>query len=88
MTDDKGYLDNETVMSFRRPAGTELIDRQKEFRTEVKQDPLDDRSGSLTLQELDYLHTDYPCTSIIRRRINTFTTTISTVISLHFYWMT
>jgi hypothetical protein len=64
---DKGYIGNEMITPFRKPAGGELLDWQKEFNREVNK------------IRWTIVHTDY------RRPLNTFTTTISAVIGLHFY---
>src|SRR5438067_13884334 len=51
---DKGYIGNNMITPFRKPAGGELLDWQKEYNSEVNKDTLDDRASDLALQKLDH----------------------------------
>jgi DDE superfamily endonuclease/Helix-turn-helix of DDE superfamily endonuclease len=78
---DKGYLGNNMITPFKKPAGGELLDWQKEFNTGVN------KIRWVIEQEISHfknwriMQTDY------RRPIDTFAMTISAVIGLHFYRM-
>jgi hypothetical protein len=76
---DKGYIGNEMITPFRKPAGRELLDWQKEFNAEVNKFRWMIEQVISHLKNWTIVHTDF------RRPLNTFTTTISAVISLHFY---
>jgi DDE superfamily endonuclease/Helix-turn-helix of DDE superfamily endonuclease len=78
---DKGYIGNEMITPFRKPAGRELLDWQKEFNTEVNKIRWMIEQVISHFKNWSIMHTDY------RRPLNTFTTTISAVIALHFYRM-
>ena len=76
---DQGYISNLIITPFRKPEGRKLFDSQKEFNIQVN------KIRSMIEQVISHfknwtiMHTDS------RRPLNTFTTTISAVISLHFY---
>jgi hypothetical protein len=76
---DKGYIGNEMITPFRKPAGGELLDWQKEFNGEVNKIRWMIEQVISHFKNWTIVHTDY------RRPLNTFTTTISAVIGLHFY---
>jgi hypothetical protein len=76
---DKGYIGNEMITPFRKPAGRELLDWQKEFNTGVNKIRWMIEQVISHFKNWTIMHTDY------RRPLNTFTTTISAVIGLHFY---
>jgi hypothetical protein len=78
---DKGYIGNEMITPFRKPAGGELLDWQKEFNGEVNKIRWMIEQVISHFKNWTIVHTDY------RRPLNTFTTTISAVIGLHFYRM-
>jgi hypothetical protein len=68
------------ITPFKKPEGGELLDRQKEFNKQVKQDPLLIRADHRELQDLaDHAHRLLPTPPA------TFSGTISAVVVLHFY---
>ncbi len=76
---DKGYIGNGMITPFRKPEGRELLDWQKEFNVGVNKIRWMIEQVISHFKNWTIMHTDY------RRPLNTFTTTISAVISLHFY---
>jgi hypothetical protein len=74
-------LGNGMITPFRKPEGRELLDWQKEFNTEVNKIRWMIEQVISHFKNWTIMHTDY------RRPLNTFTTTISAVIGLHFYRM-
>ncbi|MCA1676395.1 MAG: transposase [Actinobacteria bacterium] len=76
---DKGYVGNDMITPMKKPAGRKLLDWEKEFNTQINKIRYVIERTIANLKTWRILHTDY------RRPINTFTTTISTVIALHFY---
>ena len=76
---DKGYIGNGMITPFRKPEGRELLDWQKEFNAEVNKIRWMIEQVISHFKNWTIMHTDY------RRPLNTFTTTISAVIGLHFY---
>jgi DDE superfamily endonuclease/Helix-turn-helix of DDE superfamily endonuclease len=78
---DKGYIGNEMLTPFRKPEGRELLDWQKEFSAEVNKIRWMIEQVISHFKNWTIMHTDY------RRPLNTFGTTISAVIGLHFYRM-
>ena len=66
-------------MDFRKPAGRDLLDWAKEFNTQVNKIRYVIEQLIANLKTWRIMRTDY------RRPLATFTTTISAVISLHFY---
>jgi hypothetical protein len=78
---DKGYVGNGMITPFKKPAGGELLDWQKEFNTQVNKIRWVIEQVISHFKNWQIMHTDY------RRPIDTFGTTISAVIGLHFYRM-
>jgi DDE superfamily endonuclease/Helix-turn-helix of DDE superfamily endonuclease len=78
---DKGYVGNGMITPFKRPSGGELLDWQKEFNTQVNKIRWVIEQVISHFKNWKIMHTDY------RRPIDTFATTISAVIGLHFYRM-
>ena len=76
---DKGYIGNGMITPFRKPAGGKLLDWQKEFNTQVNKIRYVIEQVIANFKTWRIVHTDY------RRPIETFPTTISAVIALHFY---
>ena len=76
---DKGYVGNNMITPFKKPAGGELLDWQKEFNTQVNKIRYVIEQVIANFKTWRIMHTDY------RRPLATFTTTISAVIALHFY---
>ncbi len=78
---DKGYVGNDMITPFKKPVGGELLDWQKEFNTQVNRIRWVIEQVISQFKNWRIMHTDY------RRPIDTFATTISAVIGLHFYRM-
>ena len=78
---DKGYVGNDMITPFKKPAGGELPDWQKEFNIQVNKIRWVIEQVISHFKNWRIMHTDY------RRPIDTFATTISAVIGLHFYRM-
>jgi hypothetical protein len=78
---DKGFIGNGMITPFRKPAGGELLDWQKEFSTRVNKIRWVIEQVIPNFKAWRIMHIDY------RRPIETFTAAISTVIVLHFYRM-
>jgi DDE superfamily endonuclease/Helix-turn-helix of DDE superfamily endonuclease len=76
---DKGYLGNNMITPIRKPAHRKLLDWEKEFNKEVNRIRYLIERTIANFKTWRIVHTDY------RRPLATFTTTISTVIALHFY---
>jgi hypothetical protein len=76
---DKGYVGHGMITPFKKPAGAELLDWQKEFNTQVNKFRYVIEQVIANFKTWRIMHTDY------RRPIETFTNTISAVIALHFY---
>jgi DDE superfamily endonuclease/Helix-turn-helix of DDE superfamily endonuclease len=76
---DKGYIGNHMITPFRKPAGGELLDWQKEYNTQVNKIRWMIEQVISHFKNWTIMHTDY------RRPLGTFTTTISAVVGLHFY---
>jgi hypothetical protein len=76
---DKGYVGNDMITSFKKPAGRDLLEWEEEFNTKINKIRWVIEQVIANLKTWRILHTDY------RRPIATFTTTISTVVALHFY---
>jgi len=76
---DKGYIGNDMITPFRKPAGGELLDWQKEFNIAVNKIRWVIEQVISHFKNWTIMHTDY------RRPIETFAETISAVIGLHFY---
>lgn len=78
-TGDKGYVGNNMITPFKKPAGGELLDWQKEFNTQVNKIRYVVEQVIANFKTWRILHTDY------RRPLTTFPETISAVVALHFY---
>jgi hypothetical protein len=76
---DKGYIGAGMLTPIRKPEHRKLIDWEKEFNREVNKIRYMIERTIAHLKTWRILHTDY------RRPLSTFTTTITTVIALHFY---
>jgi hypothetical protein len=76
---DKGYVGNDMITPIKKPPYRDLLDWEKEFNTAVNKIRYRIEQTIANLKTWRILHTDY------RRPLATFTTTISTVIALHFY---
>jgi hypothetical protein len=76
---DKGYVGNNMITPFKKPAGSELLDWQKEFNTQVNKIRYVIEQVVATFKTWRIMHTDY------RRPLATFPETISAVVALHFY---
>jgi hypothetical protein len=77
--EDKGYIGNNIITPFRKPAGGELLDWQKEYNTQVNKIRWMIEQVVSHFKNWTIMHTDY------RRPLGTFKTTISAVVGLHFY---
>ena len=78
-TGDKGYIGNNMITPYRKPAGDELLDWQKEYNAQVNKIRWMIEQVISHFKNWTIMHTDY------RRPLGTFKTTISAVVSLHFY---
>jgi DDE superfamily endonuclease len=78
---DKGYIGKGMITPIRKPPWRKLLDWEKEFNTQVNRIRYLIERTIANFKTWRILHTDY------RRPLATFTTTISTVIGLHFYAM-
>jgi len=76
---DKGYVGNNMITPFKKPAGGELLDWQKKFSTQVNKIRYVIEQVIANFKTWRIMHTDY------RRPLATFSETISAVIALHFY---
>ena len=76
---DKGYVGNNMITPIKKPADRDLLDWEKKFNTQVNKIRWIIEQVIANLKTWRILHTDY------RRPINTFPTTISAVIALHFW---
>ena len=76
---DKGYVGNDMITPIKKPEYRDLLDWEKEFNTQINKIRWIIEQVIANVKTWRILHTDY------RRPIDTFTTTISAVISLIFY---
>jgi hypothetical protein len=76
---DKGYIGLGMITPYRKPAGRELLDWQKEFNTQVNKIRYVIERVIANFKTWRITHTDY------RRPLSTFAETISTVIALQFF---
>jgi len=76
---DKGYVGRDMITPIKKPAHRELLDWEKEFNRQVNKIRYVIEQVIANFKTWRIMHTDY------RRPLATFTTTISTVIALHFY---
>jgi DDE superfamily endonuclease len=75
---DKGYIGNNMITPFRKPAGGELLDWQKEYDTEVNKIRWMIEQVISHFKNWTIIYTDY------QRPLGTFAATISAVVGLHF----
>jgi hypothetical protein len=78
-TGDKGYVGRAMVTPIKKTKGEDLLDWQKSYNSAINKIRAVVERVIANLKTWRILHTDY------RRPLNTFRTTISTVIGLHFY---
>src|SRR6266849_8130261 len=76
---DKGYVGNGMITPIKKPQGRELLDWEKEFNKQVNKIRAMIERVIANFKTWRIMHTDY------RRPIDTFTTTISAFIGLHFW---
>lgn len=76
---DKGFVGNGMITPFKKPAGGELLEWQKEFNTQVNKIRWIVEQAIANFKTWRSMHTDY------RRPIDTFAEVISAVIGLEFY---
>jgi hypothetical protein len=76
---DKGYVGNDMITPFKKPAGGELLNWQKEFNSGVNKIRWMIEQVISHFKNWKIMSTDY------RRPFETFATTISAVVGLHFY---
>jgi hypothetical protein len=76
---DKGYIGNNMITPYRKPAGGELLDWQKEFNSAVNKIRWMVEQVISHFKNWTIMHTDY------RRPLKTFEMTITAVVGLHFY---
>lgn len=76
---DKGYIGGGMLTPIRKPEHRTLLDWEKAFNREVNKVRYMIERTIANFKTWRILHTDY------RRPLSTFTTTITTVIALHFY---
>jgi hypothetical protein len=76
---DKGYAGNDMITPFRKPAGGELLEWQKEFNSGVNKIRWIIEQVISHFKNWKIMSTDY------RRPFKTFATTIAAVVGLHFY---
>ena len=76
---DKGYIGNNMITPYRKPAGSELLDWQKEYNSQVNKIRWMIEQVISHFKNWTIMHTDY------RRLLKTFATTISSAVGLHFY---
>ena len=78
---DKGYIGKGMITPIRKPEIRDLLDWEKEFSTQVNKIRYMIEQVIANFKTWRIMHTDY------RRPIDTFDTTISAVVGLHFYRM-
>jgi DDE superfamily endonuclease/Helix-turn-helix of DDE superfamily endonuclease len=76
---DKGYVGNNMITPFKKPAGGELLDWRKEFNTQVNKIRYVIEQVIANFKTWRIMHTDY------RRPLATFPETILAVVALNFY---
>jgi hypothetical protein len=76
---DKGYIGKDMLTPIRKPAFRKLLDWEKEFNKQVNKIRYMIEQVIANFKTWRIMHTDY------RRPLETFATTISTVIALNFY---
>ena len=75
---DKGYVGKRMITPIRKPEFRDLLDWEKEFNTQVNKIRYLIEQVIANFKTWRIIHTDY------RRPLDTFDTTISAVIGLHF----
>ena len=78
---DKGYVGKRMITPIRKPEFRDLLDWEKEFNTQVNKIRYLIEQVIANFKTWRIMHTDY------RRPLDTFDTTISAVVGLHFYRM-
>jgi hypothetical protein len=78
-TGDKGYLGRGILTPYKKPPNSQLLDWQKTFNSALNTTRAVIEQLISHLKNWKILHTDY------RRPLNTFPTTISAVVGLHFW---
>ena len=76
---DKGYVDNDMITPCKKPFCRNLADWEKDYNTQINKVRYVIERVIANFKTWRIMHTDY------RRPLSTFTATISTVVSLHFY---
>lgn len=76
---DKGYIGNDMLTPFKKPAGGELLGWQKEYNTQINKIRWMVEQVISHFKNWAILHTDY------RRPLKTFQETISAAVGLQFY---
>jgi DDE superfamily endonuclease/Helix-turn-helix of DDE superfamily endonuclease len=76
---DKGFVGNDMIVPFKKPAGGELLGWQKKFNSQVNKIRWLIEQSIANFKTWRIMHTDY------RRPIETFAETISAVVGLEFY---
>ena len=76
---DKGYVGNGMITPIKKPQGRKLLDWEKEFNKQVSKIRAMIERVIANFKTWRIMHTDY------RRPIDTFATTISAVVGLHFW---
>ena len=76
---DKGYVGNNMITPIKKPIYRDLLEWEKEFNTQINKIRYVIEQTIANFKTWRIMHTDY------RRPIDTFATTISAVIALHFY---
>jgi hypothetical protein len=77
--DPDAHIGNNMITPFRKPAGGELLNWQKEYNSEVNKIRWMIEQVISHFKNWTPMHTDYRCP------LKTFETTISAVVGLHFY---
>jgi len=78
---DKGYVGKRMITPIRKPECRDLLDWEKEFNTQVNKIRYMIEQVIANFKTWRIMHTDY------RRPLDSFDTTISAVVGLHFYRM-
>lgn len=76
---DKGYIGRAVTTPIKKPKNGELTDDDKTFNTVIHKARAAIERTIAHFKTWRIMHTDY------RRPLNTFATTITTIIGLHFY---
>jgi hypothetical protein len=76
---DKGYVGNDMATPHKKPIYRDLVDWEREYNTAINRVRYVIEQVIANFKTWRIMHTDY------RRPLSTFATTISAVVSLHFY---